>query len=76
MTVRELGATIINPKLGSRVDVVFNAAPATAMSGTNVVQISYQDTAFTTTEGKQRLLYAIEAITDFMEQASFTWPGS
>ena len=55
---------------------------ATATSGgtltgaSAVVELVYDDTAFTDAEGKTRLILAVEHLLDTLKETKFTWPIS
>lgn len=72
MASRQFGVTKINPQ---KFDVTYDATGAT-LEGSNVLQVTYDDAAFTGAEGKQRLLLALRAVEDRLAEASTTWPAS
>jgi hypothetical protein len=69
----QFGVVKINPTIPS--DVLFDATGAT-LEGSNVLQVTYSDTAFTKAEGKERLINALEQVIMKLKQGATTWPAS
>lgn len=72
MAVASFGVTKIDPRKPS--DVVFAAAGAT-LDGDNVLQVNYNNEAFTAEEGKERLILALRQIMLRLEAGDLTWPA-
>lgn len=73
MAVPSLGATSINPQ--SPDDIAISTSGGT-LDGSNVVQLNYNDASFTGSEGKTRLILAVEHILDKLQEPDVTWPIS
>lgn len=69
-----LFVTKINPQSPDDITVATSGGTITGASGT--VEVVYDDTAFTGAEGKQRLILALEHITNYLKEAKTTWPLS
>ena len=71
MAAVQFGVTKINPTLPS--DVVYDGTGAT-LEGSNVLQVTYSDTAFTKAEGKERLVLALQKVIEKIYAG--TWVAS
>lgn len=67
----QFGVTKINPS--NTADVVYDATGA-ALEGSNLLQVTYQDSSFTAAEGKERLIEALKWVIRKVEKS--TWPAS
>lgn len=73
MAVARFGVDKIDPQ--SPDDVNFNASGAT-LNGSNVLQVNYNDASFTGSEGKVRLIMALEHILNGLKEGHQDWPAS
>lgn len=72
MATRYIGMTAEYPQVNH--GNVIGAASGGTLAGSQVVQVVFDDTVFTSSqEGKQRLLAAIEIIEQMIETGKF-WP--
>lgn len=67
-------ATKIDPQSPDDFTTATSGGTITGASG--VVELVYDDTAFTDAEGKARLILAVEHLLDTLKEPSFTWPIS
>lgn len=68
---------VTDVKAGSPDDVTTAASGGTALDGASaVLEVAYDDTAFTDAEGKERLILALERIVQRLKESDYTWPTS
>lgn len=72
MATIRAGVTVINPQ--SPDDVTIESGGT--LDGSNVVQVNYDDTAFTGAEGKVRLILALRHVVDAFEESRVDWPAA
>lgn len=71
MAVPYLFITKIDPK--SPDDVTTATTGGTLAGASAVLTVAYNDASFTKAEGKERLILALERITDYLKETKTTW---
>ena len=71
MATRYIGMTAVFPQVEG--DAVIGAATGGTLAGSQYVQVVFDDSIFTGQEGKQRLLAALQVISDRIASAK-VWP--
>jgi len=74
MAIPYMFTTVADPKVING-EVTRVASGGTAMDGSSaVLEIAYDDTAFTDAEGKERLIHAMNEFVELLESADTIWP--
>lgn len=74
MASRYIFTTKINPQSPDDFSSATSGGTITGSSG--VVELVFNDAAFTSGEGKQRLILAVEHLLNYLKEPKTTWPTS
>lgn len=76
MASRYIFTTVIDPSPSLDNDWSLATSGGTITGASGVVELVFDDTAFTGAEGKKRLLLALKSLEAFLEDGKRDWPLS